>query len=91
MLIIHLRHLYYTIDNYERKKEPASIKELVQKKGKGGVSEKLISNFMLSYRIPAFKYGKPSFKTFFKKITEIFLCLEGRKVILVKHFKKALS
>ena len=53
-----------TYELSQTKKEPAHMNELAQKKGKGGVSEKLISNFMLSYRIPAFTNGKPSYNLF---------------------------
>ena len=55
-----------TYELSQTKKEPAHMNELAQKKGKGGVSEKLISNFMLSNRIPAFKDDKPSFYFFYK-------------------------
>lgn len=35
---------------------------LVQKKGKGGVSEKLISNFMLTLILPRYHLYKPAFQ-----------------------------
>ncbi len=45
---------------YAKKKEP--VLHWFKKKGKGGVSEKLISNFMLTLILPRYHLYKPAFQ-----------------------------
>ncbi|KZE49626.1 hypothetical protein AV649_00945 [Rossellomorea marisflavi] len=61
---------------YAKKKRTSLT--LVQKKGKGGVSEKLISNFMLTLILPRYHLYKPAFQKkiiFFRSSSKLERCL----------------